>query len=77
MTTTLPDLTTFRKQAYTLWGQGRDSVSDLMDAILMTRRVSSFAELSLSSMFRRQGSNLCLISETCKLLRFAATEFRL
>jgi hypothetical protein len=58
MTTSLTDLTTFRKRAYTLLGNGRDSLFDLMDAVLTTRSVPSFAELSLSPMFRRQWSSL-------------------
>lgn len=56
--TSFTELTTFRKRAYMLLGQGRDSVFDLMDALITTRSVSSFAELSLSPVFRRQWSSL-------------------
>lgn len=48
----------FRHKAYTLMGNGRDAVFDLMDAVLVSRSVYSFAELSLSPVFRRQWSSL-------------------
>jgi DDE superfamily endonuclease len=48
----------FRHQVYTLLGNGRDALFDLMDAVLVSRSVSSFAELSLSPVFRRQWSSL-------------------
>lgn len=43
----------FRHKAYTLIGNGKDAIFDLMDAVLVGRSVSSFAELSLSPVFRR------------------------
>ena len=52
------DLQTFRKRAYCLLGNGRDALFDLMDAVITSRSVPSFAELSLSSAFRRQWSSL-------------------
>src|SRR5512139_254021 len=51
-------LRVFRHQAYCLMGNGRDALFDLMDAVLTSRSVYSFAELSLSPVFRRQWSSL-------------------
>lgn len=51
-------LRAFRQQVYELLGNGRAAVFDLMDAVLSSRSVSSFAELSLSPVFRRQWSSL-------------------
>jgi hypothetical protein len=39
-------------------GNGRDALFDLMDAVLVSRSVASFAELSLSPVFRRRWSSL-------------------
>ena len=52
------DLQRMRKRAYQLLGNGRDSVFDLMDAVLSSRSVSSFVELSLSPLFQRQWSSV-------------------
>ena len=52
------DLQRFRKRAYSLLGNGRDSLCDLVDAVLTSRSVSSFAELSLSPVFRRAWQSL-------------------
>lgn len=57
------DLSHFRKQAYELLGNGRDSLSDLMDAVLTNRSLSSFVELSLSPLFRRSWSSLYKVLE--------------
>lgn len=51
-------LRAFRHKIYTLIGNGRDALFDLMDAVLVSRSVYSFAELSLSPVFRRQWSSL-------------------
>src|SRR5512141_2855857 len=51
-------LRVFRHQAYCLMGNGRDALFDLMDAVLVSRSVYSFAELSLSPVFRRQWPSL-------------------
>lgn len=51
-------LRAFRHQAYCLMGNGRDALFDLMDAVLVSRSVYSFAELSLSPVFRRQWPSL-------------------
>ena len=51
--TSFTDLKEFRNRAYNLLGKGKDSLFDLMDAVLTRRGVPSFAELSLSLVFRR------------------------
>jgi hypothetical protein len=48
----------FRHKAYALMRNGRDALFDLMDAVLVSRSVYSFAELSISPVFRRQWSSL-------------------
>jgi hypothetical protein len=52
------ELKAFRKRAYCLLGIGKDSLFDRMDAVLTSRGVRSFAELSLSPVFRRGWSSL-------------------
>lgn len=52
------DLQRLRKRAYQLMGNGRDGLFDLMDAVLTSRSVSSFVELSLSPVFQRAWSSL-------------------
>lgn len=52
------DLKAFRKRAYSLLGNGKDSLFDLMDAVLSSRGVPSFAELTLSPVFRREWPSL-------------------
>ncbi|MBW4489491.1 MAG: transposase [Trichocoleus desertorum ATA4-8-CV12] len=47
-------LEAFRQSVYERLGKGRDALFDLMDAILVSRSITSFAELSLSAVFRRQ-----------------------
>jgi DDE superfamily endonuclease len=51
--TSLQNLGNFRHRTYLLLGNGRDALFDLMDAVLTTRSVVSFVELSLSPVFRR------------------------
>ncbi|QYO67859.1 hypothetical protein [Leptolyngbya sp. 7M] len=51
-------LRTFRHQAVGLMGNGKESLFDLMDAVLVSRSVDSVAELSLSPVFRQQWSSL-------------------
>ncbi len=48
----------FRQSAYMLLGKGKDTIFDLMDAVLTSPRVNSFVELSLSPVFRRTWSSL-------------------
>jgi hypothetical protein len=57
------ELSNFRKQAYELLGNGRDSLFDLMDAVVTSRSVSSFVELSLSPLFRRSWPSLYKVLE--------------
>ena len=52
------ELQTFRKRAYGLLGNGRDVLLDLMDSVITSRKLPSFAEVSLSPAFRRQWSSL-------------------
>ncbi len=47
-------LSQFRNEAYQLLGTAKDAAFDLIDAVLTTRNVYSFAELSLSPVFRRK-----------------------
>ncbi|OYQ64162.1 hypothetical protein B9G53_13415 [Pseudanabaena sp. SR411] len=48
----------FRQQVYGFLGNGRDAIFDLMDAVLTSPSVKSFAELSLSAVYRRKWSSL-------------------
>ena len=51
---TFDKLKQFRQGVYTLLGNAKDALFDLMDAVLVTRSVYSFVELSVSPVFRRQ-----------------------
>lgn len=55
---TLEKLKQFRTGVYTILGKAKDALFDLMDAVLVTRSVYSFAELSVSPVFRRQWSSV-------------------
>ncbi len=44
----------FRSSVYTILGKAKDALFDLMDAVLVTRSVYSFVELSVSPVFRRK-----------------------
>lgn len=55
---TFDKLKQFRWGVYTLLGNGKDALFDLMDAVLVTRSVYSFVELSVSPVFRRQWSSI-------------------
>lgn len=48
----------FRKKIYQLLGAAKDATFELMDSVLLTKKPSSFAELSLSPVFRRKWSSL-------------------
>lgn len=50
---TLDKLKQFRSSVYTILGNAKDALFDLMDAVLVTRSVYSFVELSVSPVFRR------------------------
>jgi hypothetical protein len=56
--TSLDNLKQFRNDIYNRLGNGRDALFDLMDAVLTTRSISSFVELSLSPVFRREWPSL-------------------
>lgn len=68
------DLKEFRKRAYCLLGNGKDSLFDLMDAVLTSRGVSSFAELSLSPVFRRTWPSLYKVLERSQPPRHSLTQ---
>lgn len=68
------DLKAFRKRAYSLLGNGKDSLCDLMDAVLTSRGVPSFAELSLSPVFRREWPSLYKVLERSELPRQSLME---
>lgn len=51
-------LAEFRQSAYRYLGKAKDATFELMDAVLLTRSVSSFVELSLSPVFRRKWSSI-------------------
>lgn len=55
---TLENLKQFRTGVYTILGNAKDALFDLMDAVLVTRSVYPFAELSISPVFRRQWSSV-------------------
>lgn len=55
---TLDKLRQFRTGVYTILGNAKDALFDLMDAVLITRSVYSFVELSISPVFRRQWSSI-------------------
>ena len=55
---TFDKLKQFRTSAYTILGNAKDALFDLMDAVLVTRSVYSFVELSVSPVFRRQWSSI-------------------
>jgi DDE superfamily endonuclease len=58
LTMTFDKLKQFRVGVYTLLGNAKDALFDLMDAVLVTRSVYSFVELSVSPVFRRQWSSI-------------------
>ncbi|MGB5635158.1 MAG: hypothetical protein WBM44_21135 [Waterburya sp.] len=58
MTQSAQKLQQFRSKAYQLLGRAKDATFDLMDAVLVTRNIYSFAELSLSPVFRRKWPSL-------------------
>lgn len=54
----MENLRRFRQQSYEALGKAKDAVFELMDAVLLTRSVSSLAELSLCPVFRRKWSSI-------------------
>jgi len=51
-------LKAFRPEAYELLGKAQGATMDMMDAVLVTRSPYSFAELSISPVFRRKWLSL-------------------
>ncbi len=62
----LEKLKQFRTETYHLLGPAKDATFELMDAVLLTRNVYSFAELSLSPVFRRKWPSLYESIEDCR-----------
>jgi hypothetical protein len=54
---TYDNLSGFRQRAHQYLGRAHDATFELVDAVLTTRHVYSFAELSQSPLFRRQWSS--------------------
>jgi hypothetical protein len=50
--TSMENLKRFHQRSYNTLGNGRDALFDLMDAVVTTRNVSSFVELSMRPVFR-------------------------
>jgi hypothetical protein len=59
-------LQNFRNEVYQLLGPAKDSTFELMDAVLVTRNVYSFAELSLAPVFRRKWPSLYEALDDCR-----------
>ena len=66
MTQSTQKLQQFRTKVYQLLGRAKDATFDLMDAVLVTRNVYSFAELSLSPVFRRKWPSLYEAIDDCR-----------
>ncbi len=79
MTQSTQKLQQFRSKAAQLLGRAKDATFDLIDAVLVTRNIYSFAELSLSPVFRRKWPSLSEALEDCrpnrhKLMKLYLTE---
>ena len=66
MTQSAQKLQEFRSKAYQLLGRAKDATFDLMDAVNVTRNIYSFAELSLSPVFRRKWPSLYEALDDCR-----------
>lgn len=53
----LSKLEAFRQEAYLYLGRAKDATFELMDAIMLTRKADSLADLSLCPVFRRKWSS--------------------
>lgn len=62
----LTKLSVFRQSAYNFLGFAKDSTFDLMDAILTTKSLKSFPELSFSPLFRRSWSSIYESIKDCR-----------
>ncbi len=78
LTMTLDKLKQFRSGVYTILGNAKDALFDLMDAVLVTRSVYSFVELSVSPVFRRRWSSIyeALEDSSPPLFRIDAVVYR-
>jgi hypothetical protein len=56
--TSLEKLKEFRKAIYIRLGNAKDALFDLMDAVLTTRSIRTFVELSLNPLFLRKWPSL-------------------
>lgn len=59
-------LQNFRNEVYQLLGPAKDATFELMDAVLVTKNIYSFAELSLSPVFRRKWPSLYEALDDCR-----------
>ncbi|MDJ0719918.1 MAG: hypothetical protein QNJ54_37820 [Prochloraceae cyanobacterium] len=66
MTKSFQKLQQFRNNVYQLLGAAKDATFELMDAVLLTRKAYSFAELSLSPVFRRKWCSLYEALDECR-----------
>jgi hypothetical protein len=67
--TSLEKLERFRNYSYRILGNGRAALFDLMDAVLTSRKIASFVELSLSPVFRREWPSLYEALQDARLPR--------
>ena len=63
----MPDISLklFRDQVYHCLGNAKDAVFELTDAAILSRNPTSLAELSLSTIFRRQWHSIYEALEDC------------
>lgn len=54
----LSNLKAFRQEAYSYLGRAKDATFELMDAVMLTRKADSLADLSLCPVFRRKWSSI-------------------
>ena len=54
----LSKLKAFRQEAYSCLGRAKDATFELMDAVMLTRKAESLADLSLCPAFRRKWSSI-------------------
>ncbi len=66
MNNSISKLQQFRIDTYNLLNFAKDATFELMDAVLVTRSVYSFAELSLSPVFRRKWPSVYEAIEDCR-----------
>lgn len=69
-TTHLNTLKAFRQAAYQGWGNARDALWELSDAVLVTPAPPSFAHLSLAPVFRRRWPSVYVTFERWNVRTF-------